>query len=79
MTWIFQLRSQSASGASRPPYWKMPAVELVLTNGSEGIATIQGQVLRENTTMLTMCRQLGFHVATDPDEPDIYVVKLPLA
>jgi acetyltransferase len=42
----------------------------------EGIETIEGQVLHENTTMLAMCRQLGFQVAPDPDAADIYLVKL---
>jgi acetyltransferase len=44
---------------------------------AEGLATIEGQVLRENTTMLEMCR-LGFSVRGDPDEPDIKVVTLPV-
>jgi acetyltransferase len=45
---------------------------------AEGLATIEGQVLRENTTMLEMCRRLGFSVRGDPDEPDIKVVTLPV-
>ena len=43
---------------------------------SEGLQTIEGQVLSENATMLAMCRELGFHVATDRDEPDTCIVKL---
>jgi len=43
---------------------------------AEGIGTIEGQVLRENTTMLAMCRQLGFQIAADPDDVGICVVKL---
>jgi acetyltransferase len=39
---------------------------------------IEGQVLRENTTMLKMCRELGFEIAGDPEEPDIHVVRLRL-
>ena len=27
---------------------------------AEGIRTIEGQVLQENTAMLNMCRELGF-------------------
>ena len=27
---------------------------------AEGLKTIEGQVLSENTTMLAMCRELGF-------------------
>jgi acetyltransferase len=29
-----------------------------------GLQSIQGQVLRENTTMITMCRELGFEIST---------------
>jgi len=42
----------------------------------QGLARIEGQVLRENTTMLSMCRQLGFSVSTDPDDPGIVIVRL---
>jgi acetyltransferase len=45
----------------------------------EGIETIEGQVLRENATMLTMCRELGFRIADDPSDPDICIAKLALA
>ena len=45
---------------------------------SEGIGTIEGQVLRENTSMLDMCRELGFHVASDPQEPTSAIVTLSL-
>jgi acetyltransferase len=45
---------------------------------AEGISTIDGQVLRENTTMLKMCRELGFEIASDPDEADVQVVRLRL-
>jgi acetyltransferase len=42
---------------------------------AEGIGTIEGQVLRENTSMLTMCQQLGFKIASDPDDVGICNVK----
>jgi acetyltransferase len=42
----------------------------------EGIHAIEGQVLGENTTMLAMCRQLGFAVAPDASDTAICVVKL---
>jgi hypothetical protein len=29
--------------------------------------------------MLAMCRELGFHITADPDEPDVCLVKLALA
>jgi acetyltransferase len=35
-------------------------------------------VLKENSTMLEMCRQLGFEVKSDPTEPDICDVRLKL-
>ncbi len=46
---------------------------------AEGIATIEGQVLRENTSMLAMCRQLGFQITAEPDDVGICVVKLTAA
>jgi acetyltransferase len=46
---------------------------------SEGLKVIFGDVLRENRTMLQMCRDLGFEVKADPAEPGICNVKLRLA
>jgi acetyltransferase len=43
---------------------------------SEGLHVIEGQVLRENTTMLAMCRELGFSVAADPNDSLLCDVKL---
>jgi len=45
---------------------------------SEGLKTISGDVLTENTIMLEMCRQLGFEVKADPVEHGICNVKLKL-
>ena len=45
---------------------------------AEGLESIRGQVLHENRTMLQMCRQLGFHIAPDPEENEVVVVTLPL-
>lgn len=45
---------------------------------SEGLKSISGDVLKENITMLEMCRQLGFEVKPDPTEPDICDVQLKL-
>jgi acetyltransferase len=44
-----------------------------------GLARVHGQVLAENTTMLRMCAELGFHVDDDPGSSGIKVVKLELA
>jgi acetyltransferase len=43
---------------------------------AEGLQTIEGQVLSENTTMLAMCKELGFGIAADPHDPDTCVVTL---
>jgi acetyltransferase len=45
---------------------------------SEGLRRIEGQVLRENSVMLQMCRELGFRVEADPQDPGICIVTLPL-
>jgi len=42
----------------------------------QGLARIEGQVLRENTTMLTMCRELGFTITPEPDDASIAIVRL---
>ncbi len=43
-----------------------------------GLKTVEGQVLRENSTMLAMCRGLGFKVKPDPDDPTLMDVTLPV-
>ena len=45
---------------------------------AEGIRMIEGQVLSENTTMLKMCKELGFEIAHDPDDPAVCDAKLSL-
>jgi acetyltransferase len=58
--------------------WKL--MELMIEYGrSEGLKRIEGQVLRENRTMLQMCRELGFDIANDPDDADLCEVRLSLA
>jgi acetyltransferase len=55
-------------------------MQLIIEYGkSEGLKLISGQVLRENTPMLVMCRELGFHIETNAVEHDICEVTLPLA
>jgi acetyltransferase len=44
-----------------------------------GLKTVHGQVLAENTTMLHMCAELGFHISNDPGSKGIKVVTLTLA
>jgi hypothetical protein len=41
----------------------------------KSIKTMRGQVLSENTTMLAMCNELGFHVS---DDADVKSATLPL-
>jgi acetyltransferase len=43
---------------------------------AEGLKFIRGQVLQENTTMLQMCRQLGFRTTSDPEDSSVAVVTL---
>jgi acetyltransferase len=45
---------------------------------AEGLKVVEGQVLRENTVMLDMCRRLGFAIRGDPDDRDIQIVTLPV-
>ncbi|MET4222119.1 GNAT superfamily N-acetyltransferase [Bradyrhizobium sp. LB14.3] len=45
---------------------------------AEGLKAISGDVLKETTVMVEMCRQLGFEVRPDPTEPDICDVRLKL-
>jgi RimJ/RimL family protein N-acetyltransferase len=43
---------------------------------SEGLSRISGQVLQENSTMLNMCRELGFTVKSDAVDPALCDVTL---
>ncbi len=45
----------------------------------KGLRSVHGQVLCENTTMLQMCAELGFHSIDDPNEHGVKYVQLPLA
>jgi hypothetical protein len=44
----------------------------------KNLKIVQGQVLSENTTMLAMCAELGFHIADDRDDPGVKTVTLPV-
>jgi len=44
----------------------------------KGLKTVHGQVLAENTTMLVMCSELGFHTTEDAGEHGVKLVTLPL-
>ncbi len=45
----------------------------------DGFRTIKGEVLKENTSMISMCQALGFKIGTSPDDPGIALVTLPVA
>jgi RimJ/RimL family protein N-acetyltransferase len=45
---------------------------------SEGLSRIDGQILRENSVMLKMCRELGFEIKTDAEDRGLCDVTLPL-
>ncbi len=57
--------------------WKL--MDLIIRYGkSEKLRRIEGQVLQENTTMLEMCRQLGFQITDDPHDRTMKVARLEL-
>jgi acetyltransferase len=57
--------------------WQL--MQMIIAYGrSRCFRCIEGQVLHENAAMLDMCRELGFKINTDPDEPSICDVKLTL-
>jgi len=43
-----------------------------------GLQMVEGQVLRENRTMLAMCESLGFQLRPDPDDAALVNVRLPV-
>jgi ribosomal protein S18 acetylase RimI-like enzyme len=45
---------------------------------AKGLRSIEGQVLRENTTMLDMCRRFGFEIGRVPGAPYVAAVTLKL-
>jgi RimJ/RimL family protein N-acetyltransferase len=54
-------------------------MQLMIEYGkSRGLVRMEGQVLRENSVMLKMCRELGFEVKTDVGERGVCDVTLVL-
>jgi acetyltransferase len=43
-----------------------------------GLSRIYGEILRENSVMIKMCRELGFSVAADAEDRGVYDVTLVL-
>lgn len=52
--------------------------QLIAYAKADGLALLDGEVLTENTQMLAMCRELGFHVGPDSADFSLCHVKLPL-
>jgi len=50
--------------------------ELIAYARRRGIGEIVGDVLAENRSMLQMCRELGFEVTHDPEDPQLMRVRL---
>jgi RimJ/RimL family protein N-acetyltransferase len=46
---------------------------------SKGLSRIYGEILRENSVMLKMCRELGFELRTDAEDRGVCDVTLALA
>ena len=54
-------------------------MELMIRYGrSENLRRIEGQVLQENTSMLDMCREIGFEISEDPSDCTVKLVRLEL-
>jgi acetyltransferase len=54
-------------------------MELIIRYGrSENLKRIEGQMLQENTSMLDMCRELGFEISEDPSDYTVKLVRLEL-
>ncbi|MFT3763846.1 MAG: bifunctional acetate--CoA ligase family protein/GNAT family N-acetyltransferase [Pseudoxanthomonas sp.] len=58
--------------------WRLMTI-MIEYAGWLGLREVDGQVLRENRSMLDMCRQLGFDIKPDPDDPGLMDVRLPVA
>lgn len=57
--------------------WQMMK-HMIANAKAKGLKSVRGQVLAENTTMLQMCGELGFHASDDPEERGVKTVELPL-
>ncbi len=57
--------------------WKLMKL-LIDYAHAEGLRKLGGQVLAENQLMLDMCKDLGFQIRTDPDDPTLRRVDLSL-
>ncbi|MCK9918770.1 GNAT family N-acetyltransferase [Microbacteriaceae bacterium K1510] len=51
---------------------------MIVNAKAKGLRAVRGQVMTENSTMLQMCGELGFHSIADPLERGVKDVTLPL-
>ena len=57
--------------------WKL--MELIVRYArAEGLKRVEGQILRDNSTMLKMCRELGFSVVADSRDTEMLTATLAL-
>jgi len=52
--------------------------QLVAYARAEGLRILDGTVFSENTRMLQMCRELGFSMSVDPNDPALCIVRIDL-
>ena len=71
--WNLPRRSAMANGLG----WALMQ-RLIEVSKRIGLKQMIGQVLRDNTSMLAMCRQLGFAIRPDPEDAGIALVELPV-
>lgn len=62
---------------SRGLGWKLMQMMIEYAR-SEGLKRITGQVLRENTVMLDMCKEFGFRVESDAHDSELWIVTMML-
>ena len=53
--------------------------EIIAYARQRGITEVVGEVLQENEAMLRLNQALGFTIDSDPDDPGVMHVSLPLA
>jgi L-amino acid N-acyltransferase YncA len=52
---------------------------LIEESARRGLKEMEGFVLTQNQSMLRLARKLGFHIASEPDDPSVRVCRLALA
>ena len=55
--------------------WELMQLIIAWANW-RGLGSLEGEVLRENTTMIEMCRELGFEIGPALDDNSVVVAKL---